>query len=163
VATTLTGNGSIEVQGGVGGSGRVNQSGGLGGYGRVRLEAETFNFTGSVLPSVALVATALPQPIFVSNLPSVTITQVDGRSVPAAPTGINDVVLPSGTITPVTVVFTAVNVPPGDTVRLTVTPTMGAIVTVTSTPLTGTLASSTATADITLPPGLSVLRAAVSF
>ena len=88
---------------------------------------------------------------------------MDGVTVPTIPNGVNDVVLPSTITNPVTVNFSATNVPVGETVTLIYTPALGATVTATSTPLAGTQASSTATASISLPQGPGTLLATVSF
>ena len=86
-----------------------------------------------------------------------------GSTVPASPTGENDVILPSSIINPVTVEFAATGVPLGSTIELTVTPVAGTATTSTSTGLVGTVASSSASAQATLPDGASVLLASVSF
>ena len=66
--------------------------------------------------------------------------------VPAVPNGIDDVVLPSTFVNPVTVEFEASGIPLGSTISLVVTPIIGANVTAESTPLAGTEDSPTASA-----------------
>jgi hypothetical protein len=110
-----------------------------------------------------LVRLTAPGDIFPANLPVIHIATVDGIPVPSQPNGVDDVVLPSGIVNPVTVEFTASNVPPGTLIQLTMTPQIGATVTTFSDALTGTVEDSTASASIDLPQGSSVLSAAVSF
>ena len=54
-------------------------------------------------------------------------------------------------------------VPVGTTITVRVAPTVGPAVTVISTPLAGTFALSTATADITFPPGDSEVTLLADF
>jgi hypothetical protein len=161
IASTIVGSGNIDISGGVRGSGLSGRSGGTGGIGRARLEADVFNFSGSVTPNVA--TTSAPLPVFPSNLPSIRIISVGGASVPANPIGENDVILPSSIVNPVTVAFAATDVPPGSTVELTISPISGSPTTVVSAGLSGTLASSTDSVQATLPQGASVLLASVGF
>jgi len=166
IASTFTGSGNIDFSGGAKGEGDIVNSiwrdGGAGGNGRARLEADVFNFTGTSTPNA--ISAAAPSPVFASNLPTIQISTIAGLTVPAVPTGENDVVLPTSTANPATITFTAANVPLGSTVELTVTPVSGGTVTTaTSSALTGTLASSTASVDVTLPDGASTLQASVSF
>ncbi len=161
IASTIVGSGNIDISGGVRGSGFSGRSGGTGGIGRARLEADVFNFSGSVTPNVA--TTSAPLPVFASNLPSIRITSVGGASVPANPIGENDVILPSSIVNPVTVAFAATDVPLGSTVELTISPISGSSTTVVSAGLSGTPASSTDSVQATLPLGASVLLASVSF
>ena len=161
IASTLAGSGTVDINGGAGALGGSIRNGGAGGSGRARLEADAFNFTGSVTPN--LVVTSTPRPVFAANLPTVRITTVGGSVVPASPTGENDVILPSSIINPVTVEFAATGVPLGSTIELTVTPGVGTATTSTSTGLVGTVADSSASAQATLPNGASILLASVSF
>jgi hypothetical protein len=164
IASTLAGSGNIDIAGGVRGSGHttnIGRDGGTGGIGRARLEADVFNFSGSVKPN--LVTTSAPLPVFPSNLPSIRITSVGGASVPTNPIGENDVILPSSIVNPVTVAFAATDVPLGSTIELTISPISGSSTTVVSAGLSGTLASSTDSVQAILPQGASVLLASVSF
>jgi len=167
IATNFTGSGTINVSGGNPGLGRraynnaISSNGGAGGAGRVRIEADAFNFSGGVTPSVAV--TAAPSAVFVANLPTIRITTIGGSAVPANPVGESDVVLPSNISNPITVVFAATGVPLGSVVDLTVVPSTGATTSVSSSGLAGTVANSTAAASATLPQGPSVLYASVSF
>ncbi len=164
VTTTLAGSGSIDVTGGAGGAAFFGSAfpGGAGSFGRMHLEAETVLGSIASVPA-GLVRLQAPSDIFPANLPVIRITTVDGIPVPSQPNGVDDVVLPSGIVNPVTVEFTASNVPLGTLIQLTMTPQTGATVTTLSDALTGTVQSSTASASIDLPQGSSVLSAAVSF
>jgi hypothetical protein len=165
VATKIDGTGNIDVSGGASGTnaaGGANNAGGEGSFGRVRLEADTLMQAPTVTPAGAGTSAA-PSSLFVSNLPTIRISTVDGVAVPTQPTGIDDVILPGAISNPVTVEFEASGIPLGTSLSLTVTPLIGDAVTSLSTTLTGTLESSTATASIDLPQGASVLSASVSF
>lgn len=163
VATNIAGNGTIDASGGAGGASETAASlrGGTGGDGRIRLESNraiTFSGTATPVPDANTVS-----PIFPDTLPTLRITTVGGVAVPAAPTGNADVVLPADVANPVTIGFTTSGVPVGRTITVTATPDFGASATAVSTPLGGTEPSATASADITLPQGNSVLSATVSF
>ena len=161
IASTLAGNGNVDISGGLQGIGINTIRGGTGGIGRARLEADAFSFSGSVTPNI--VATSAPLQVFASNLPSIRISSVGGSNVPANPIGENDVILPSSIVNPVTVAFAATDVPLGSTVELTVSPVSGSASTVVSPGLSGTVANSTDSVQATLPQGASVLLASVSF
>ena len=163
IATTIAGNGTISAAaGGAGGSfDNVAQNGGGGSVGRVRLEGDSITRTAATNP----VATSeVPGSVFVAGTPTLTISSVAGVNAPAAPTGSADITLPVSTPNPVTVVFTTTGVPVGNTVRLTLTPALGASSTsVLSPALSGTTASATASVQVTLPVGPSVLSAQTTY
>lgn len=164
VATTLAGSGSIDVSGGTGGAGAggAAASGATGSFGRIHLEAESV--VGSLVSvPVGLLRLTGPSDIFPANLPVVRISTVNGIPAPTQPNGVDDVILPATIVNPVTVEFTASNVPLGTEIQLTMTPQTGASVSTLSSALAGTVANSTASASIDLPQGPSVLTAAVSF
>lgn len=163
IATTIAGNGVISAVGG----GYVPVTsctyyayGGSGSAGRVRLEAETYTRTAASTPAHTFSA---PGPIFITGLPTLAITTVAGVAVPASPTGVADVSLPTTTTNPVTVVFQTTGVPVGNTITVKVTPAYGATSSALSTALTGTTANATASATITLPTGPSTLQATVTY
>lgn len=164
VTTTLAGSGSIDVRGGVGGTSSFSSAwnGGPGSFGRVQLEAESVLGSISSVPAGVLRLTG-PSDIFPADLPVIRIATVDGIPVPSTPNGVDDVVLPATIVNPVTVEFTASNVPLGTQIQLTMTPQVGTTVSTLSDALTGTVQDSTASATIDLPQGPSVLSAAVSF
>jgi len=165
VATTIAGNGTISATSGAAGSssstsGLFVAGAGAGAVGRVRLEAETMTRTAATNPVFSFDA---PGAVFVAGFPALTITSVAGVAAPANPTGSADITLPATTPNPVTVVFTTTNVPVGNIVKLTVTPATGAPVIAFSPALTGTTASATASAQVNLPVGPSVLQAQTTY
>ncbi len=132
--------------------------------GYARLEAFDYHdYTGGAGPN--LVSFSAPFPVTQANPPQLRITSVAGVAAPALPRGSftsqPDVVVPSSQANPVTVALQANNIPLGVVLPVTVRPESGAPTTVNSTALAGSEASSTATASVSLPPGLSVISAAV--
>ena len=139
----------------------THAGGGAGSsVGRIRLEAEIMQRTSATSPGFSF---AQPGDVFVAGLPSLTITSVAGVAAPAQPTGSADIVLPETTPNPVEVIFSTSNVPLGNTISLKVTPATGASTSTLSDALDGTEASGTASANIDLPDGPSILSAQVSF
>jgi len=162
IATTISGNGTISATGGGGGTNASNggNNAGAGGVGRIRLESETYTRTAASNPGHSF---AQPGAVFVAGTPTLTISSVAGVSAPAAPTGNADITLPASTTNPVTVVFTTSGVPVGNTVQLTVTPAYQLPTVVTSPALSGTTASATASVQVDLPVGPSVLSAQTTY
>ena len=167
IATTISGNGTINAQHNNGGTvttllqpGYLATTGGAGSDGRIRLEAETLLRTAATAP---IHTVAAPGPIFVSGQPTLSITSVAGVAAPANPTGVADIQFPTNVSNPVTVTVATTGVPPGNTVKLLLTPPTGAIVTATSSALTGSTTSATASASITLPAGASTLQATITY
>ncbi len=160
VATTLTGNGTIQADGGNGRTSAFSQWGGNGAAGRIRLEAETITRTATTSPAFSFES---PQAVFVAGLPGLRIARIAGVNAPANPTGNADIVLPSTTPNPVTVEFVTNGVPLGNTVSLTITPPNTAAVTVVSNALSGAVTNATASVSVEVPSGPSVFSAAVSF
>ncbi len=144
-----TASATVTAARGVGGAGEnTNRGGGLGGTGRIRYEA---NF--SDMNNGHTIASA-PSPVFQANMPTLTITALNGESVPASPSGSYDspdVVLDLTTDNPLTVDIAATNIPTGTTVTVILNPIYKEAISFTSTALTGTEASSTATASVTMP------------
>lgn len=149
---------AVTVQGGVaatgGGGGCVA---GAGGPGRIRIECTTCslvttNPAASVSNALGPVAPASTPPLI--NIPTLTISTIGGVSVPTNPSGIYtaaDVTLPTGTVNPVTVTLTAINLPVGTVLSLRIVPASGAEQFFVSSPTTGTFGSSTATAAVQFP------------
>lgn len=168
VATTISGNGSLTATGGAAGtaysynsgSAYYSVTGGAGAVGRIRLEAETFTRTAASNPAHSFAA---PGSVFLTGLPSLTITSVAGINAPPSPTGNADITLPATTPNPVAVVFTTTGVPIGNTVTLTVVPATGTPIIVPSGALDGTTASATASVNVNLPSGPSVLQATTTY
>lgn len=174
IATRISGNGAISAAGGSYGgesayinSGRTyrvcsNETGGLqsGGVGRIRLEYETLARTAATNP---LYLGGPPSITAVPGLPTLSITSVGGLPVPPTPTGSGDVSLPPATPNPVTVVLTTKGVTVGSSIKLTVLPAIGTAITATSAPTTGTSDNATASVDVNLPTGQSILQASVTY
>ena len=159
VASTLAGNGRVLATGGRPGSGS-GRSSSTGGVGRIRLEADTLTYTGTTNPVYTFGAPAAP---FLAGLPTLRISTVGGVAAPSQPTGTADVQLPASTSNPVRVELSSSNVPLGNTATVDVIPAVGEVSSVVSTALSGTLATATASADVTLPDGHSVLQVRLSY
>lgn len=166
IANTITGSGNVNVSpGGAAGAFR-GFGGGQGGQGLIRFEAFDYSsFTGSSTPT-NIISFALPHPVAVTNAPTLRIASVAGVNAPAAPLGslqgVPDVVVPTTQANPVAVVVHGANVPVGTVVQVTVTPSRGGRTSVSSPGLAGTEAASTASANVTLPSGISVISAAAT-
>lgn len=162
VATTIAGNGAINADGrGVGGNANDGYTnGGAGGVGRIRLEAESITRTAATTPAFS---TGIPGPLFIAGAPTLAIASVAGVAAPATPTGNADITLPANTPNPVTVVFNTTGVPPGNTIKFTLTPAYGAPTVVTSPALAGTTSSATTSVTVTLPSGPSVMSAITTY
>lgn len=162
VATTIAGNGEInaDARGPGSNANNGNSNGGTSSVGRIRLEAETITRTAATTPAYT---TGIPGALFISGAPTLTIASVAGVNAPATPTGNADITLPASTPNPVSVVVTTTGVPPGNTVKLTVTPAYAAPVSVVSPALTGSTSSATATVSVTLPTGPSVMSATTTY
>ena len=139
-----------------------------GGLGRIRVE--TFQLTGNFnIAGGAPFSQALPQKVLPDNAsPSVHIVSIGGVSVPPTPQAtffnVPDVTVNPNVANPIAVALQANNVPLGTALAVSVvTEGVATRTTFTSTALAGTLASSSATANVTLPPGTSVLTATATF
>lgn len=131
-----------------------------GSDGRVRLEAESMKFTGKTYPGYT---TGTPAPVFLSKMPALRIASVAGSAVPAVPTGSADVVLPADVANPVTVLFETANVPTGNTVVLKVVPASGNPIEAQSPAIEGSTEAGTASVQVSLPAGPSVLQASTTY
>jgi hypothetical protein len=162
VATTISGNGTVQATGRAAQDSTVvyYSNGGDGGDGRIRLEAEAITRTAATTPAYT---TSIPGPLFIAGAPKLSIASVAGINAPANPTGNADINLPANTPNPVTVVLTTSGVPPGNVVKLTVTPATSAPIVVTSPALAGTNASASASVSVTLPSGPSVMSATTTY
>jgi hypothetical protein len=161
IATTISSSGYLYARGGSPG-----YAGGTGGLGRIRLEAYTLTVSGTRSPEATQ---SQPLSVFPSTgQPALAITSVAGVAAPATPSGsfltAPDILLPTGTTSPVAVGLTAANVPLGTTILVTATPQSGAKTTATSTGLAGTVETSTATANLAVSlTQTSVLTASATF
>ncbi len=161
VATTIAGNGLIEATGGGSTSPGGHGSGGTrGSSGRIRLEAESITYNRSTNPQFTKGA---PGNLFIAGLPTLKIVSVAGLPAPDQPSGNADITLPAATTNPVKVVFQTANVPLGNTILLTVAPAFGPVIRVQSPALSGVTESATASVDVNLPPGPSVLQATTTY
>jgi hypothetical protein len=161
VATAVAGNGVLQAIGGcAGGSGSFESCWAPSSKGRIRIEG--FSITRTQ-PSNPADTKDTPGPVFIPNSPTIRIASVAGQSVPATPTGNADVTLPTAVVNPVTVTFESTNVPLGNTIALTVTPANGTPTSAVSTAIAGSLAAGTASVQVTLPQGPSVLQARTTY
>lgn len=159
VATTVAGGGSLLARAG------CNRTQGCSAaaaasVGRIRIEGDTVTFTGTNTPTASR---DVPGPVSLPAAPGIRIATIAGQAVPANPTGVRDVTLPTPLANPVTVEFATANVPPGNTIKLRVVPANGDPVEALSPAITGTTASGAASVSINLPNGASTLQAIASF
>lgn len=163
IANTVTGSGSLNATGGGGGGTWGYTNGGGGGNGRIRIEAWSNKFAGSFNP---IYSSGYAYAVVPDNVPGLTITSIGGIDVPAVPSGAfstPDVMLPSNTKNPVTIVVSGVNIPAGTTVTVKSTPAYGTMNTATST-LSGTDTSSTTSVQINVSTAYpSLITASVTF
>lgn len=163
VATAITGiGGSMNVSGGGGGGAFVCFSG-AGSPGRIRIEAFS---TTAVVQYSDVPTFDQPGAIALPSAPALSIVSAGGFPAPASPTGsfaTPDIVLPAGTTSPVTANLSAVNIPPGSAVTITVKGLSGGDSS-SSAVLSGTLTASSASASVTIPTNEPfVLSASTSF
>lgn len=163
VASTFQGNGAISAVGGRQGAynnGNSAQQQVSGGNGRIRLEAEILQRSAATTPDYTA---GQPGPLALEGVPSLRIARVGGIDAPASPTGHADIVLPVDAPNPVEVVINTVNVPLGNTITIIANPPSGTPQSFTSGAIVGSLANGTATTNVDIPPGPSVLLATLSF
>jgi len=162
VANTISGTPCFDVNRG---DGQLGDSFSDAALGMVRVEA--FNLSGvSISCSTSVVTLGQPNPVTISNPPTLRIASVGGVAAPATPTGLinapPDIVVPTSVPNPVSVVVNGTNLPSGTAIQVKLTPETGDPTTVAGT-LTGSTASSTATVNLNLPSGgVSVIRATVT-
>ena len=156
VATTLTGNGTIDTDGGYN-----YGSGNSAGNGRIRLDALANGFVGRVNGNI----TRGFQPIIIpppNQAVSLAIQSVAGIAVAANPTAsltTPDVVIPSAQQNPVSIVVRCVNIPLNTDIIVDVKPANGPTVRAVGVNNTGTQASSTATVSMTMPRYAGTIQA----
>ena len=165
VATAISGDGAISAVGGGAGAytsdpGYARYDATAGAVGRIALEGETIARSAATTPAALLTT---PGGIFLGGFPRLAISSVAGVPVPVNPTGNADITLASSVVNPITVVFTTTGVPLGRTVMLTVVPANGVRTSAISGPLTGSGASASASVQVNLPGGPSVLQAETSY
>jgi hypothetical protein len=150
IAPTISGAGTLSASGGLhGGGGASNAS-----DGRIRLDAVSNQFAGE---TNAFVTRGTPYNVpLPAAMPVVRVTSIAGVPIAASPTG--DAATPDATINqtgPVTVAVEAKNIPPGTVVQVRIMSEAVPDFVVNAAPLQGTLEFSTATANVTFPPGFS--------
>ena len=160
VATVIEGEGNINANPKTRICTSVHGGARNGGLGRIRFEAETLTRSSATSPDFRF---GLPGPLFIPNFPQLAISEIGGISVPAIPTGLNDVVIPPTVANPMTVTFATTNVPLGSVVVLTIVPLTGEQSSISSGGITGTEESGTATVSASIPNGSSTLMASVTF
>jgi len=161
IATSISGNGTIDARGGGDqGNDQFSVGSGRGSDGRIKLEAENITRTSATTPGFVFTG---PQDVFLANIPGVRIASVAGIAAPASPTGAGDIVVPEATPNPVAIEFATTNIPVGNTIELTVSPQSGANTTAVSGAITGSDASGTASVSVEIPNGPSTLSASVTF
>lgn len=163
ISNTIAGTGILSVGGAGAGGANNGFGGGLAGQGYVRLEAyDTNSFTGLTSPG-NIASLSFPHPTTPPNSPSVRIASVGGVNAPASPAGslqaVPDVIVPASQPNPVIVALEGANIPVGTIVQVALTPSRGNRTTVQSSGLAGTESASTASANLNLPGGISVITA----
>jgi hypothetical protein len=161
VAQQIEGNGGINVTGGVRGDGTQPASGGY-----VRFEAGSNTYSGLITGAVGGSFVSFPTAPIPLNQPQLHIVSIDGNSAPAAPSGSlsnPDITFANAVNAPVTLTVNANNVPLGTMVNIRVVPAVGEPTTATSAQLAGTFGASSATAQVTLPPGAGLISATATF
>jgi hypothetical protein len=160
VANTINNNGSISAMP----PRTYNLSAWLSfaGVGRIRIESYNLSL-GSMNPYPSI---TLPNAVVMPNIPSLSITQINGVLVPPAATGSYtspDISLPAATSSPVSVDVSAANIPVGTSVEIDAVPQSGSSSSVTTT-LVGTDASSTASANLNISTTFpSIISAQTTF
>jgi len=165
IANTLSGNGTISASGGSGAVSYNNYgNGGGGSAGRIRLEASSMLRTAATTPPYSL---GYPYAVIPTGMPVLSIVSIGGISPPSGPKGLYsspDIMLPSNTQNPVSIVFAGSNIPVGTIVTVKSTPSVGTQTTATAN-LSGTDPSSTtATASLNISYAYpSIITASVTF
>jgi hypothetical protein len=157
VANTVTGQGSINVDGGPNGSWSMG-----GGAGRIRFDCFSNQFGGS---TGSAVFTQGFQPIIIpasGQGVQLGIQSIGGVSVAGSPNGVlanPDVILPAQQTNPMNVVVNCSNLPMNTTITVTVRPANGADIVATGTNSSGTPTASTATIPVSMPRGGGIIFA----
>jgi hypothetical protein len=166
VTSHLSGNGTINAIGGIGGYTRqysTDYRGGTGSLGRIRVEYITTDRTTGTNPPFSSGYALSVTPV---DMPSLSITSIAGVNVPTVPMGdfnAPDVVLPYGTTNPTSVVVSAENIPVNTEVTVTANPSVGSS-TSGSGFLLGTNSSASATVDLDISLAYPcVLTASVTY
>jgi len=163
IANEITGQGWVSARGGRMATLTSFPNGGNGGDGIIRFETPKLTFAGKTLPQSLY---SLPGSADISAQPSLVITSVGGVAAPNPPVGSlqsnPDVTIPDNQNNQ-TITMTTAKIPLGTRIRLTVVASDGSSSTVLSDPVTGSFNSGAATATVTLPAGMSLVRASATF
>lgn len=174
--------GQIKASGGASGAytdGKENAPGGHGSGGMVKVLAPAYSGSGTidVNSGAAGINTGRKGSVgrtvieVVANggsfnpamLPTLSITDIGGVAVPAAPSGNGDVTLPLSLGNPVQVTVSAGGISLGTVVRLSLNNNNGAVAAVNTGGLTGTVQASTASASMSIPSGSTTLSATATY
>lgn len=166
IANQISGSGVLRATGGAGWSGYLcgsyTASSGGGGKGRIRVEAELdIELSDVGDPNWT---TSTPGPVFPpSHAPILKVSSIaytgGTASAPADPAaGVLTTEMSINDAQPATVNIEAQNISVGTAVTVIVIPARGSKITATSTPLAGSPVLSTATAQVTFPPGRSEIQ-----
>lgn len=145
------------------GSGAINTGGGIGGCRAGVSSPNGYNAGGNGAGGRSSIETVTGGSFNPSVLPSLAISSIGGVAVPPNPSGVGDVTLPGDMPNPVAVTVTAAGIPVGTVVKLTLNIPYGGPTTVNTSALAGTLQASTATGNVAIPTGASVLMAWTSY
>ncbi len=152
MASILRYNGQISANGGIGSSTSISA-----GVGRIRLEAESPFINAGTNP-VSQISTT-PGLVFLPNQPTLSIASVAGVAI----ANNTEISIPAATANPVNVVINATGIPPGTLASLTAKPENAASTNATPAALVGTAENSSATLQVDLPVGSSILEASTTF
>lgn len=160
IANEITGSGGIKAGGGIPDAGGFNV-GGRGANGVIRLECHKLT-VGSLRTDIQVITHSIPRPVSSTQIPVIAIATVAGIVPVNPPRGaLNaaaDVSLPASQANPVVINLTTSGIPLGSTIKVTVTPSGGDPLTATSGPVTGTINAGTATVNVNLPAGQSIIK-----
>lgn len=164
IANEITGQGWVNARGGMMTALTTFPDGGNGGDGIIRFETYKLTFAGKTLPQAFY---GLPGSPDVNAQPTLTITSIGGIAAPNPPAGSQqsnpDVTVPGNQGNQMAVTLATARVPLGTRIRLTVVASDSSSTTVLSNPVTGSFASGAAVATVTLPSGMSLVKASATF
>lgn len=145
LASSFTGNGTVNVAGGIPAC------------------ANNWFTGGNGAPGYAAIDVVAGGTFSLNTLPNLYFTSIGGVAVPPNPTGRGDVEIPNTVTNPVTVNIAASGIPVGTVVKVILNQPYGENITADSSPLTGTTQSSTASATINIPIGSTVMMASTTY
>lgn len=98
-----------------------------------------------------------------ASQPALRFATVAGIPVLAAPTGSNDLTIPTTSANPVTIALATSGIPPGSVIKVTVIPRFGQAISLDSPPTAGTVAAATTSVSMDIPGGHNVLSAETTY